>query len=259
MTNRRNLLAGAAALPFIAAPAFAQSPVSGDIQQAMADHLAVELGDQTAADGLAEILFKDALTWSAPTVAPAAIKTIVAFAFGNRPNTESGNTPTDGTAQLALPDPGPINALLADKVAEILAVQPEAKIYAQWEIARYLVDKHKLTQTVSIEPVINADGTITYLSTVGVAEAIIADAGSAEALGQIAVVGHRDHSKRCVETARAAGMDAYLPEGIAMPVDYDIESGQSWTRERRLYLVHDLYARLTGTRLAVIEAAYPNG
>ncbi|UXN75397.1 hypothetical protein N8D56_11795 [Devosia sp. A8/3-2] len=198
MTNRRNLLAGAAVLPFIAAPAFAQSPVSGDIQQAMADHLAVELGDQTAADGLAEILFKDALTRSAPTVAPAAIKTIVAFAFGNRPNTESGNTPTDGTAQLALPDPGPINALLADKVAEISAVQPEAKIYAQWEIARYLVDKHKLTQTVSIEPVINADGTITYLSTVGVAEAIIADAGSAEALGQIAVVGHRDHSKRCV-------------------------------------------------------------
>ena len=117
-----------------------------------------------------------------------------------------------------------------------------------------------MDDVTSIEPVTEADGTITYLSTDGVA-AQVADARKnlPGGIGTACVVGFRDHHKRCVQTTRDRGMTAYAPRGVAMPDTYDTESGQAWTRTRELYLVHDMAAQWQVLRAKLIAEAYPNG
>jgi hypothetical protein len=44
-----------------------------------------------------------------------------------------------------------------------------------------------------------------------------------------------------------------------MPGEYDAQSGQSWTRRRDLYLLHDMSAQVQRLRAMAIAAAYPNG
>ncbi|MGA5067800.1 hypothetical protein ACPB9E_29165 [Streptomyces exfoliatus] len=112
----------------------------------------------------------------------------------------------------------------------------------------------------SIEPLIAPDGTITYLSTDGVA-AQVAEArkrvpGGA---GIACVIGFRDHHKRCVQTTRDRGLKAYAPRGFGMPHTYDPESGQPWTRRRDLYLVNDMLAQWSALRAKLMAEAFPNG
>ncbi len=119
------------------------------------------------------------------------------------------------------------------------------KVFAQWEIASFLVSKYQMNSTnlQSIEPIIASDGTITYQSTAGVAAAIVALEGTAAAMGTVAVVAHRDHAKRCIETSVAVGMNAFAVEGGTLPVNYDPLSGQPWTRNRELYVFYDCTPR----------------
>lgn len=197
-------------------------------------------------------------TWDLPTIAAARIDRIVAYGFGNRANAASGNTPTNGANQTALPDPGPVNEALADAVYAIRRLK-SVKVYAQWEIARFLASKYQMADVHSIEPVVAADGSITYLSTDGVAAAIVALEGGGAAMGGVAVVGHRDHAKRCIQTSRARGMAAAAVAEVPLPTLYEPQSGQAWTRRRDLYLVHDMYAQFATLRANLIAAAYPNG
>lgn len=44
-----------------------------------------------------------------------------------------------------------------------------------------------------------------------------------------------------------------------MPNTYDPESAQAWTRDRDIYLVHDMYAQLQALRTELINQRYPNG
>jgi hypothetical protein len=99
----------------------------------------------------------------------------------------------------------------------------------------------------SIDAVTAPDGTVTYLSTAGVADQVVSKAQAAgEELGTVGVVGFADHAVRCVLTARKAGMtDAAVPKGMKLPTVYDPESNQSWTRTRAAYLPTDLIGRLT--------------
>lgn len=275
MLSRRNLLLSAAtAAPLAAAtgPAYAASPVAAPLgaaaapgsdallHRAMSITLTHELGSAPAAAAIEPILYDVSVVWDLPLVPAASIDSIVAYAFGNRPNADSGVTDPNGGTQVALPDPGPTNELLADAVHAIYTLKP-VMIYAQWEIARFLVSKYGMTpeQVYSVEPIINADGTITYLSTDGVALDAIHHAGSAAALGQVAVVGHRDHAKRCIQVSESRGMNAGVAAEVPLPVEYDAESGQAWTRNRGLYLVHDMYAQLFLKAIALTAAAYPAG
>lgn len=124
-------------------------------------------------------------------------------------------------------------------------------IYAQWEIASFLHAQEVAGHVVPINPVVAPDHTVTYLSTDGVAEAAIAHAGGdASKLGRVCVIGHHDHAKRCVETSRARGMDAWAMEGLRLPADYDPKSDQPWTRDREIYLIHDMAAQLMQIRAA---------
>lgn len=269
MSSRRHVLLGlSSALPLAAAAALlpasgaAQQPDATpsleDLRAQMAAFLATLLDDAGVAEATAAHVAAIGLDWTLPTVPAGDIDRIIAFAFGNRPNTESGNTPTDGTNQTALPDPGPINELLADSVHAIRQLR-DVKVYAQWEIARFLESKYGMDNVHAIEPVIAADGTITYLSTDGVLAAIMELEGGADAMGKVGIVGHRDHAKRCIQLSRLFGLDAAAVAEVPLPAVYDALSGQPWTRQRELYLVHDMYAQMAVLRQTLIATAYPEG
>ena len=266
MLTRRTLLSSAGAAAAVAAmPAYADNffnspePAAAEVQKALV--LTAKLGDRTTANIIAAEATDIGLTWTPPTIAASKINSIVAYSFGNRPTPASGNTSSSGGAQAAFPDPGPLNELLADAVHAIYSLKA-VPIYAQWEIQRFLVSKYGYSSSVvySVEPIVNpTTGAITYLSTAGVAAAIVAKFG-ATALGTVGVVGHRDHVKRCVETSIAAGMiNSFMTSDIALPLIYDPASGQPWTRTRALYLIHDMYAQAYNTAAAAQAAAYPNG
>jgi hypothetical protein len=167
-----------------------------------------------------------------PDSTPAAqINTLVVFDFGHR----------GGVA--GEPEPGPVNEQMAAGVIDFLAQYP-MPVYAQTEVASLLQDVG-IPQVTSIDPVIGPDGQITYLSTMGAAEAILVkSAESGTALGIVGVVCFADHEGRCVLTAEAAGMAATAVEGIDLPTTYDTESAQPWTRDRVSYLTVDLLGRL---------------
>ncbi|KVD76114.1 hypothetical protein WS62_02990 [Burkholderia sp. ABCPW 14] len=268
MSSRRKFLLStstAATLPLVSAvlsacnDSIAEPAISdAELARQMVGKLTAGLNDASTAATIEPYLMDVGFTWDLPTIAAAQIDRIVAYSFGNRPNAASGNTPTNGANQTALPDPGPVNEALADAIFRIRQSK-SVKVYAQWEIARFLTSKYQMTDVHSIEPVVAADGSITYLSTDGVAAAIAALEGGGAAMGNVAVVGHRDHAKRCIQTSRARGMKAAAVAEVALPTLYDPQSGQAWTRRRDLYLVHDMYAQLAALRANLIAAAYPNG
>ncbi|MDP5228475.1 MULTISPECIES: hypothetical protein [Arthrobacter] len=242
----------AASLPLLAAePAFADSTDAQDkrLTRLMLDALGRELDDPATAAVVEPHIQDVGFNWHPPVVAVADIDYIVAYSFGNRAPAGGGDPAK------VLYEPGPVNEALADTIAAVRK-QKTVPVFAQWEIARFLSSKYNMTQVISIEPVIAKDGTITYLSTDGVAAQVVAQRGTG---GTAGVIGFRDHVKRCVQTTRDRGMTAFAPAGIDMPGTYDPESGQPWTRRRDLYLLHDMYAQMAVLRAKEIAKAYPNG
>lgn len=211
-----------------------------ELQDLLEQRLTEELGEAQAAACLTDQILDIALSWRPPQVPAAQVTRIVAYAFGNRPREGAG--PND------LADPGPVNEALAQAVLAIHQRSP-VKIYAQWEIARFLAGKPGMADMLSIEPVHLPDGSLEYLSTDGVAaEVIRREDGAAAAMGTVAVVAHRDHAKRCVQISRRHGMDAHVAAEVELPATYDALSGQPWTRRRDIYLAHDLAAQFIALR-----------
>ena len=232
--------------PTTAAPT-TTAPV--DYRSAMVVRLTDEWGDGAVAeqvvtaigaDGLAawekrvplgEVATTPLLAYRTPTTPADDIDSVVVFAFGNR-------IAADGTLE-----PGPVNQQLADTTAAFVADHP-VPVFAQWEVARFLVAAG-VPDVTSIEPTTGPDGQVVYLSTRGVADAIVAEAeASSLVLGTTGVICFADHEGRCLLTADAAGIDGTAIEGVALPSAYDPESGQPWTRDRVSYLVTDLSGRL---------------
>ena len=210
------------------------------IEALLAGHLEAELGDAAIARVLAAALVEDALSWRAPSVALQEVRTIIGFTFGNR-MLASGNR-----------EPGPVNAALADLAVRLHAATG-ARVWAQWEVAEAIGGRLP-GMVEAIYPVRDGQGEPRYLSTGGVVEAIVARNGGA-ALGTIAIVAVRDHAWRCARVCRRHGLTAGVPEGWALPGDYDKSSGQPWTRERLAYLLHDLHCRALDRRDEVLAAA----
>ncbi|KOV63542.1 hypothetical protein [Streptomyces sp. MMG1121] len=247
-------LAAPAVLGTSAAQA-AERPAAGTaagLTEHMRTVLGREIDDRATARALVPYLYDVGFEWDPETAPLDRFDFIVAYSFGNRPA-----KPGDPAKTLA--EPGPVNEELADTIARIRR-QRKVPVYAQWEIARFLRSKYRMDDVTSVEPVVAADGTITYLSTDGVAEQVLNDRKNAPGgIGTACVVGFRDHHKRCVQTTRDRGMTAYAPRGFAMPHTYDPQSGQAWTRRRDLYLVHDMAAQWQVVRAKLIAAEYPNG
>ncbi len=202
---------------------------------ALEAHLARELGDAGVARALAGIVLEDALSWRPREVDADRIDTILAFTFGNRmqPN---GNR-----------EPGPVNEALAD-IAVRLHRPRGAPIYAQWEIAEAIGSRAPRSAVTAIYPGRDERAEPAYLSTSGVVSAIVSMHGEPRRHGIVGVVGFADHLWRCVSTAQRYGFDAYAPSGIAMPTEYDSQSGQPWCRSRIAYLMHDIMIRASERR-----------
>ena len=154
---------------------------------------------------------------------------VLVFAFGNR-------ILDDGSLL-----PGPINEELARVTKDVVATR-EVPVYAQWETADLLI-ADGLRNVVSVTPEEDADGNVVYLSTDGVARKAARLATSEGiTLGRVAVIGHRDHVERCRRTSAIAGLEVVPISDDIMPIFYDPESGQEWTRTREMYLKADAYA-----------------
>lgn len=154
---------------------------------------------------------------------------LLVFAFGNR------ITP-DGELL-----PGQVNEELA-RITQQLAQEHQVPVFAQWEIAEILLAAG-VRHVVSVTPDYDADGTVIYLSTDGVARKarqMAEDAGTP--LGRAGVIGHVDHVERCRRTAAKAGIEIVALPNDLMPSMYDAESGQEWTRSRDVYRKADAYA-----------------
>jgi len=197
---------------------------------AIETHLAAELGDRETARALADALHEDVLSWRAPEIDPVRIDTIMAFTFGNRmlPN---GNRA-----------PGPVNEALAD-IAVQLHRHKGARIYAQWEVAEAIGSRVPQEKVTPIYPGRDERAEPVYLSTSGVVSAVVAMQADRRSLGVVGVVGFADHLWRCVTTVRQLGLEAYVPQGVVMPHEYDAQSGQPWCRSRLAYLMHDIMIR----------------
>jgi hypothetical protein len=209
--------------------------LSDTLFAALAAHLAEELGDAATARALTELLQEDALAWRAPVAAPERITTILGFTFGNRMLANGNRLP------------GPVNEALAD-VAVRLHAQSGAPIYAQWEVAEAIGTRVPSDRVSAIHPTRDERAEPRYLSTSGVIDAVARRAGDPAALGVVGIVAFADHARRCVDTARRAGMDAHVPAGYALPRDYDAQSGQPWCRNRLAYLMHDIALRAAERR-----------
>lgn len=255
MTTRRGVLIGGTASLLGGRSAIAGTLTGGSsaatdvdpLEQLMARTLERELADPDVARTLASCIREAGFRWRYPQFSANDADSVVAYSFGYRSATGAVNPNTGLSDGEEAPEPGPINALLADAVHAIRRVRP-VRVYAQWEIAECLRSRHGMVDVVSISPTRGDDGRTIYLSTDGVAKAVVAHAGSAAALGRVAVVGHRDHVKRCILVSRDNGMDAAAVRQVRLPVQYDPQSAQPWTRKRDAYLLSDVIGQLTMAR-----------
>ena len=167
-----------------------------------------------------------------PMSLPAnSVKSVIAFEFGNR-------VAADGTISA-----GPTNQALAAVTAKY-AKSHHVPIYAQQQIAEILV-ADGVKGVTSINPVMGANGQITYLSTAGVVAQAVSDAKTAGTpLGKVGIIAFSDHADRAILTAEAAHLSAGVPTGVKLPSTYDPGSGQSWTTNRVSYLETDLADRI---------------
>lgn len=210
------------------------------LQEAIEIKLTDQLQDKDVAAHTAEFLMNEILTWQGEPLPLDQADTILAYAFGNRLK-QNGNQ-----------EPGPMNEALADVVVE-LHKKTGKPVYAQWEIAQSIGDRISPEFLTSINPQIAADGTIVYLSTIGVADEVVKQAGGVDKLGKTIVVGFYEHSLRTISTSRDAGIEAYAPEGVALPHEYDPESGQAWTRDAKTFVMHEIRNRATNERTRLIK------
>lgn len=174
--------------------------------------------------------------WPVATAPASSVTMILAYSFGNR-------IPAGVDPARTIGDPGPVNEALA---AAVMATRGDRSIpvYAQTEIAVVLKSRYGLTDVVSIDPDRAADGTLVYLSTDGVAAKVAELRGPSVSTDSVAVVAFKDHLWRATATTAKHGFKAFAPAGVAMPKDYDPQSGQIWTTSPLLYLPTDLLGRL---------------
>ncbi len=227
--------------------AFAASDAITDeqLQSAIEARLTEQLKNKEVAAYTAEFLMNEVLTWKGEPLAVNQADSILAYAFGNRLSANGNQTP------------GPMNKALAGVVVD-LHKKTGKPVYAQWEIAQSIGDRIAPEFITSINPLIAEDGTVVYLSTTGVADEVVKQAGGADKLGKTLVVGFYEHSLRTIITSREAGIDAYAPQDTALPHDYDAQSGQAWTRDALTFVMHEIRNRATNQRTKLINEKLQN-
>ncbi|MGF1735078.1 hypothetical protein [Photobacterium satsumensis] len=216
------------------------------LQQAIADRLNKQLNNKDVANQTAQFFMDYLLNWQAESVPVELVESILAFSFGNR------------TAQNGNQHPGPMNEAIADTVVSLYR-RTGVPVYAQWEVAEAIGSRIPVHDLNAIYPRFSGKGTMKYLCTMGVAEKAVFMAGSVANMGKTAVVAFFEHSLRTVDTARDAGIDAFLPQGLEMPRQFDPDSGQAWTRDQQTYVMHEIRTRATNERDRLIKLKKSEG
>ena len=193
------------------------------------------------ADG--DIAATPLLSYEPGRIADDEVDSLWILAFGYRLADPSNEAALAGTIPpMSALMPGPTNEALAHAAAAFVDRRP-VPIVAQWEAARVLTELG-VANVISVEPDIDDTGAITYLSTAGVvSKGLALAAATGVNVGRAGILGHADHAVRCLRTAASVGLHGGVPDGVALPVGYDAESGQPWTRSRERYLPIDLLAR----------------
>lgn len=258
--NRRKLAMGLLTVPAAAAISGCVSAAKPHKEKTFdmqaVNQLSDQLEDRHTADILAPFILDAAFNMTPPSGQIQEASMVIAFAFGNRPN------PEQDPNKLALP--GPMNRVLAQCCAAVWR-KKHMPLYLQWEIARWMesVEFSDIPRSdiISIEPYWDDNGKLIYLSTDGVVQDIINKyfSGDASKMGKAAVIGHRDHVKRCIMTCEARQVHGFAPKGVSLPRWYDAQSDQPWTRRRDLYVLQDITAQLSMIAQANIAQAYPQG
>nr|WP_244131161.1 hypothetical protein [Burkholderia seminalis] len=170
MHTRRHFLASTSVLAASCAavtPVFASAAPATDaeLQRQMLGKLTNELDDRATAADETGYLLDTFFSWTPPSVAAAAIDTIVAYSFGSRAG-----------ASAAAPVPGPVNEAIADAVFQ-LRQKVAAPIFAQQEVASVLASTYGLTAGVTsiATPAVAAGSPISTAD--GVAAAIVRQGG----------------------------------------------------------------------------------
>lgn len=184
------------------------------------------------------------LAYRPSTVPAGEVDSLWVFSYGYRLADGSGGGVAAGAPVPPMDalEPGPTNEALARSAAAFVKEHP-VPVVAQWEVARVLEDLG-VRDVIPVEPDVAADGTVTYLSTVGVAQkGLTALRSRGGEPGHAGVLCFRDHAVRCELTMRSIGLTADVPAGIELPDDYDPESGQEWTRSVESWIPIDLAGR----------------
>lgn len=253
MQTRRHFLASAAALAAIgtaSTPGFAgDAPVSdAELQRQMLGKLTNELNDRAAAADEAGYLFETFFLVDAADRPGHGHQHDCRIRFR-----QSRRAVVRRRARAGPRERGDCDAvfLLRQKVA--------ARIFAQQEVASVLASKYGLTAGVTSiatpapaagSPIPTPDGVVT---------AIVRQAGSASALGNVGVVTHSDQASIAVRVSNAAGMQAAVPAGLTLPSLYDASAQMPALRRRDLYLLSNVGVQLGMLRLELINREYPNG
>ncbi|CAH0536553.1 hypothetical protein [Vibrio marisflavi] len=218
------------------APSFAMTDTQ--LEQGLVEKLTVQLEDKPAAEYAAKFILNQLLTWKGKELSVNQADSILAYSFGNRVLPNGNQTP------------GPMNQELANTVVEIYK-QTGKPVYAQWEIATAIGKRIPSDKLFYINPVVNSDGSVTYLSTIGVAEEAVKLSGGD--LGKTIVVAFYEHSLRAIDTSKEFGIEAYAPKEIELPHHYDAQSGQAWTRDKNTFIMHEISNRSANERTKLIE------
>ncbi len=88
---------------------------------------------------------------------------------------------------------------------------------------------------------------------------IVKKASSGTSLGKVAIFTHADQQSLAIDISKIYGMNAAIPKGIVMPINYDIDALPAQNRRRDLYILTNLSTRMGLLRTQLINQKYPNG
>ena len=211
--------------------------VAAELEQGTLDRLVAAAGGDLAGSPV--------LDYEPATAPLQQIDSIWAFSFGFRIDAGAGIDAvglTDPPPPMDVVSPGPVNAALAQVVADLVEDRP-VPVVAQWEIARELAELG-VQDVISVEPQMAPDGTVVYLSTPAVAEEGLQIAGSMGLdMGMAGVVCVVDMAASCLLSMDRLDIPAAVPAGVELPDEYDALSGQLWTRDVLSWIPVDLLGR----------------
>ena len=257
MSNRRRFIflsSAAASLP-LASTLLTQTSLAhaeAELVRQMTAKLTLELSDATTASTEVGYLNDLFFNWEAASIAASQADSILVFGFGGRSSGSGASTQVVS---------GPVNAVIAHAAFQLYQLKP-VTIYAQAEVASVLMASYGLdgSKVKSVQAAtVSATGAISFATLEKVVSSAVTAAGSAAALGKVAVVSHRDLSKRAVQVATTAGLSAAIVKEVTLPTDFDVLGLPAANRRRDLFLLNEIVNKFAALRANLITQAYPNG